>query len=256
MIKNLVVNGCSYMYNYAQGNGHVDLAQALGIPNAINITVSGSANSRILRTTLKHSYTMTDPTFYVLGMTFVSRSEIPILTVESEGDFEGRWSNPQNQVFEDRWEHFWNRRETEIFVRQKRMVEAYSLLDRTEDLMYSMLATVHSLQSRGHQVLMYQQADDSYHSLYDDARWNPARKLDLFGSTTSIIDSFRWCAMQYQHAQGVPKLKLDSTIPQSMLPTPFAPTTPDNIQKPEPGAHQVLNNFLVNYIRDNRLIND
>ena len=88
MIQQLVVNGCSYTHTYASGNGHEDLAQRLGMANAHSIAVSGSANSRILRTTLKHSYTA-PPTLYVLGMTFLSRLEIPIC--EPENEFEGRF---------------------------------------------------------------------------------------------------------------------------------------------------------------------
>ncbi len=61
------------MHSYALGNGHQDLAQRLGIAQAASIAVSGSANSRILRTTLKHSYTA-PPTLYVLGMTFLRLS--------------------------------------------------------------------------------------------------------------------------------------------------------------------------------------
>ena len=53
---NLVVNGCSYMASYAVGQGHVDLAQKLGLEHPASLAIGGSANSRILRTTLKHSY--------------------------------------------------------------------------------------------------------------------------------------------------------------------------------------------------------
>ena len=93
------------MYSYAAGQGQVDLANQLGIDSAQSIAVSGSANSRILRTTLKHSYATTVPTFYVLGMTFVSRLELPIC--EEETSFEGRWTNPQNQEYKSRWQLHW-----------------------------------------------------------------------------------------------------------------------------------------------------
>jgi hypothetical protein len=62
MINHVVVNGCSYHESYARGQGHLDLAQRLGfidehnIPQASSLAIGGSANSRILRTTLKHSY--------------------------------------------------------------------------------------------------------------------------------------------------------------------------------------------------------
>ena len=79
MIQRLVVNGCSYMDVYASGNGHVDLASRLNIPTMESIAQSGCNNSRIIRTTLKDSYLTTEPTLYVLGVTFISRSEAPIL---------------------------------------------------------------------------------------------------------------------------------------------------------------------------------
>lgn len=248
MIKQLVVNGCSYMEVYAGGNGHVDLANRLGIAEAHSLAIAGSANSRIIRTTLKHSYQTDKPTLYVMGLTFVSRSELPIMQINSEADFEGRWVNPQNQQFSNRWEHFWSKSETEKFIKFKQMIEVYSLLDRTEDLMYTVLAAIDSLKSRGHAVLVYQQADDSY-QLYRDLRLNPADKLRLFGSTANIIDSFNWCAVQYQHANGVMSQEnygLGNFIgPQDV---------PANIRHPAAGSHNILNEFLVNYINDNRII--
>ena len=68
---NLVVNGCSYMELYAIGKGHDDLAMQLQLNNPVSLAIGGSANSRILRTTLKHSYTA-PPTFYVLVMTLLT----------------------------------------------------------------------------------------------------------------------------------------------------------------------------------------
>jgi hypothetical protein len=236
------------MFNYTQGKGHIDLANRLGIAQSIGIEVPGSANTRILRTTLKHSYQTDKPTFYVLGMTFVSRGEIPILKVPDELTFEGRWTNPQNQDFENRWEHFWGRKQTEDWVDLKRKTEVYSLLDRTEDLMYSMLAVIDSLKSRGHQVLMYQQADQDYWFLKDHP------KFALLKNNPHILNGFMWSAMQYQHDAGVPKMEVDPSLPQSMLPTPFSPQTPVNQLKPAIGQHSVLNEFLVKYITDNNLL--
>ena len=242
-IKNLVVNGCSYMEIYASGYGHIDLARFLDIPNSESLAIGGSANSRILRTTLKHSYTVTEPTLYVLGLTFISRGEIPILSVTADDNsFEGRWVNPQNQTFEDRWEHFWSKAKSEEYVKLKIMVEAYSLIDRTEDLMYSVLAAIHSLQSRGHQVLIYQQADESYYHLLKHP------KLQLFSSTKSIINGFGWCAVIYQHEQGVEKA-------QPTNKTFIGPSgVPDNIRHPAEFHHRVLNEYLIEYINNNKLL--
>ena len=104
MITELVINGCSYMHTYVEGNGHADLAQALQIPSSNSLSITGSANSRIIRTTLKHSYETNKKTLYVLGMTFVSREELPVCRYNSaehteQEVWEGAWTNPQNQQF-------------------------------------------------------------------------------------------------------------------------------------------------------------
>jgi len=243
-MQRLVVNGCSYMETYALGGGHQDLADRLGIAQADTLAIGGSANSRILRTTLKHSYQTAEPTLYVLGLTFVSRSEIPICTVDNENtSFEGRWVNPQNQEFSDRWEHFWNRSESEKYVKQTRMIESYSILDRTEDLMYRTLSAIADLKSRGHSVLVYQQADDLYHLHLAGPR------LKFYKQCPNIVQGFGWCAIMYQHEHGVPYSAPGGSAnfigPQGV---------PENIRHRAPGEHHVLNEFLVDYVRRNNII--
>lgn len=251
MIQNLVVNGCSYTECYARGNGHIDLAKQLKIthqwqsktPNVTSLSIGGSANSRIIRTTIKHSYQTKEPTFYIMGMTFVSREELTILKGDDiNPTFEGRWCNPQNLEFSDNYDHFWSREESEKFVEFKLKTEVYSLLDRTENLMYNILSAIHSLHARGHRVLVYQQADVSYRYLLD----NPS--LALLSSTDCIIDGFNWCAIEYQHEQGVEKLPL---APGNFI---GPKTVPDHMRHPVPGHHQVLNDYLVNYINDHNIL--
>jgi len=229
---NLVVNGCSYMEAYVQGNGHIDLATQLGIPHAHSLAIGGSANSRILRTTLKHSYQSDCPTVYVLGMTFLSRLEIPIL--ENQSEFEGRWTNPQNQQFKQHWQYGWTEQSTQQFVDIKLKSEIYSILDRVEDLMYRMLSAVLDLRSRGHQVLMYQQADDLYQDLLDHPR------LTLLKTVPNIVDGYAWRAVPWQLTHGVP-------------PDP-SNQTPIEIRHPAAGYHQKLNEFLVDYITSRNML--
>jgi hypothetical protein len=214
------------MEAYAGGQGHEDLAARLNIPIAESLAVGGSANSRILRTTVKHSYQSDCPTVYVLGMTFLSRLEIPIL--ENQTEFEGRWTNPQNQKFKQHWQYGWTEQETQQFIDIKLKSEIYSILDRIEDLMYRMLSTVSDLRSRGHLVLMYQQADDLYQNLLEHPR------LKLFKTVPNIIDGYAWRAVPWQLNCGVP------TMPGNR--------TPIEIRHPALGYHQKLNEFLVDYI--------
>ena len=242
------------MESYANGNGHKDLAQALSISQWHSLAIGGSANSRILRTTLKHSYQTVKPTFYVLGMTFISRSEIPILKY-ADGDFEnssfeGRWTNPQNQKFSSRWEHFWSERDTEKFVDIRLKAEMYSLLDRTEDLMYQMLAVISDLTNRGHAVVLYQQADDSillpkYPNQPD--RVVDSNRLKLLSSKPNIVDGFKWQAIQWQHQQGVPELAGGNW--KSI----YGDAAPE-IRHRALGQHQALNEYLINCIKEHKIL--
>lgn len=235
MIDALVVNGCSYMDSYAQGQGHHDLAQRLNLSHSASIAISGSANSRILRTAIKHSYGTKRPTFYLLGMTFLSRLEIPIC--EPENDFEGRWINPQNQEYCSRWQHGWTQQDSNQFVETKLKTEVYSVLDRTEDLMYRMMSVIADLKSRGHRVLMYQQADNLYLKLLDSPRlrWFQSRE---------IVGGFAWRATEWQMQQGVP-------------PKIYGPGTqfvPRDMTHAAVGHHHKLNEFLVDYIKQNEIL--
>lgn len=225
------------MEAYAMGQGHVDLAEKLGIPNSKSLAIGGSANTRIIRTTLKHSYQTTQPTLYVLGMTFLSRLEIPIL--ENQSEFEGRWTNPQNQQFSKDWQIGWGQVDTDQFVDIKLKSEIYSILDRTEDLMYKILSMIADLQNRGHRVLLFQQADDLYHGYLDDPR------LHFFKNKPVIIDGFSWRAIPWQHQQGVTPTRYGRN-PKHQVPIDIAHRVP--------GQHQVLNEFLVDYINQHSIL--
>lgn len=235
MIDALVVNGCSYMDSYALGQGHNDLAQRLGIQHSTSLAISGSANSRILRTAVKHSYAATQPTFYLLGMTFLSRLEIPIC--EPENDFEGRWINPQNQEYSRRWQYGWQQTDSDQFVEIKLKSEVYSVLDRIEDLMYRMLNVIADLKSRGHRVLMYQQADN----LYIDQLNHPRLR---FFKCKEILGGFAWRASEWQMQQGV----------QTSRYAPGSKFVPRDMTHAAVGHHHKLNEFLADYIKQNEIL--
>ena len=168
-------------------------------------------------------------------MTFLSRLEIPIC--EPENDFEGRWVNPQNQEFSSRWQHDWTRKETDEFVQLKLRSEVYSILDRTEDLMYRMLGAIADLQSRGHRVLMYQQADNLYQDYLTDSRLQHFQRPEIIGG-------FEWRAIAWQYKQGVrPK-----TYPFG------SPNVPPDMTHPQIGQHDLINNYLTNYIQEHKLL--
>ena len=230
------------MESYASGNGHVDLARELGLiakfklPAASTLAIGGSCNNRILRTTLKHAAANATPSLYILGLTFVSRTEIPILMDLDQ--FEGRWTNPQNQQFRSRWEPHWSDTDYKNYIDIMTKWEAYSLLDRTEDLMYRMISAEHMLTNLGHQVLMFQQADTSYCTLLQDPR------LALLKSSPNIVQAFEWAAVPWQHQQGVEPMDYNN------------PTlnVPSHLVHPAAGHHQLLNNYLTNYIQEHKIL--
>lgn len=224
------------MYTYASGQGHHDLAERLDIPVASSLAVSGSANSRILRTTLKHSYTTNRPTFYVLGMTFLSRDELPLL--KATNNFEGAWTNPQNQDHKRLWQPPWTAQDTDTYVELKLKWEWNTQIDRAEDLQYRMLSLISDLRSRGHGVLIYNQADDTLDKWQNDAR------LRLLGETGSIIQAYRWRAIQYQHEQDVPFMDYGDS----------SNNIPDNMKHRVAGYHDTLNVYLVDYILAKNLL--
>jgi hypothetical protein len=201
----------------------------------VSLAIGGSANSRILRTTLKHSYVTRVPTLYVLGLTFVSRLELPICNPVDE--FEGAWCNPQNQEFESRWQHQWTKKDSEQFVETKLKSEVYSILDRTEDIMYRVISTITDIQSRGHRVLIFQQADNLYQAHLSNPR------LKLF-QRPEIIEGFAWRAIAWQYEQGVrPK-----TYPFG------SPSVPPDMTHPEIGQHELINQYLTNYIQEHKIL--
>ena len=232
-MKRLIVNGCSYMNHYAQGNGHHDLANSLGIHHADDLSFPGSCNDRIIRTTLRDSYHTDQRTFYILGMTFLNRTEMPILKNTTT---DGRWKSFQNFPTKDDWAWPWTDSDTKKFIDLFLKSQFLNMEDRIEDLMYKLLALVSDLRSRGHRVLIFQQAEDRYQEFLSD--------LKLFDTDPVFVDGFRWCAVPWQLKQGALPVQedlLNHDIPGHML----------HIQ---PNQHQGLNEFLLDYVKKFKIL--
>jgi hypothetical protein len=227
------------MQGYAEGGGHLHLGELLGINHCVGLGIGGSTNNRIIRTTLKYSYQHTEPTLFVVGLTFLSRNELPIL--ENTDSFEGRWTNPQNQEFSSKWQHNWTKKDTELFFEIKLKSDVYSIFDRFDDLQYRVLSMIDSLRSRGHSVVVYQQADDLYFPFIDD------NNFDYMRCESCIIDGLKWRAIPWQHEQGVPVMYNGPTHNSYGEPE-------QNIRHRKLGEHHLLNNFLYNYIVKHNLL--
>ena len=245
-MEELIINGCSYMHEYARGFGHWDLAKQLQIPKANSITRPGSSNSRIIRTTLKHSYQTSLPTFYVIGISFLCRWELPIN--ETPNDLEGRWIRipiRQKRSLRDEPLNFqfnWTDQDSDVFNKLNYKSATFGIADLLEELMFRLLSMLADLRSRGHQALIYAQADDSTLEFLNQDRFK------FLHQDMSFVDGLNWLAVPWQLDQGIPTLEQYlSTSEQIDLP----PKKYHHLMK---GHHTTLNKFLIDYIDTHNIL--
>jgi hypothetical protein len=241
MITDVVTNGCSYMATYAQGKGHNDLALALQMQSD-DISITGSANSRIIRSTLKHSYETKQKTLYVIGLTFISREELPICRWDdgiypTEQDvWEGAWTNPQNQLFgKNRWKD-WTDQDSKQWILFREKYESSTMVDRVENLMYQILSLIDSLTHRGHNCIIYQQADQWWLGMLPQE----LTRLRFLTGHKNIVGDFKWCAIREQHQAGVNYVPDEQWIDKEL-------------RHRRPFEHKWLNNYLETHIRKHEL---
>jgi hypothetical protein len=236
MIKRLVVNGDSYMRTYVLGNGHRDLAQKLLIKEYTDLSKNGCCNSRILRTTIRHSYEIEDSCFYLVGLTFVHRKELAVLDYRDQ--FEGRWITFMEGLnFKRGWCWPWSEQDSRDYVNLTTKQHEISLLDESQDLMYRCLAVAKDLQSRGHKILFFQQADAHFHDILIDP------SLKLFENPDLFVDGLKWLAIPWQIQQGA-----------NTLPGDLDNNVPENMRHIVPGDHVYINDYLENYITQSDIL--
>jgi hypothetical protein len=243
MIEQLVVNGCSYMEEYAKGLGHQDLAKQLQIPRAHAVARAGSSNSRIIRTTLKHSYQTDLPTFYLIGITFLCRWELPVN--ETPNDFEGRWIPARQKRSFAKGLNFqfnWTDQDSDTFNELNFKSATFGTVDLLEDLVLRLLSMVADLRSRGHRTLIYAQSDDSVLEFLNQDRF------ELLRQDMSFVHGLGWLAVPWQLDQGVP------TVEQNLGPGEQIDLPPRKYHHPSKGHHGCLNTFLCDYINKHHIL--
>jgi hypothetical protein len=233
-ITRLVVNGCSYAANYSAGGGTQDLATRLGIDQAHSLAQPGSCNKRILRTCIKDSLLTDQPSLYIIGLTFLSRTELPILQTHDE--FEGGWLSlgmtaPNRQDYQENW----NKNLVERYIQLQLESQVHSLEDRLEELMYQILSMISDLNHRGHQAVIFMQPADAAQDLLGLA------KFSRLNTCKNIIDGLRWQAVEYQASAGARGVPGEEHIPS-------------NVRHIVPGDHKILNEFLEQYIKTHHLL--
>lgn len=244
MIERIVINGCSYNEVYCGGPGPKALADSLGIAQVESLSKGGSANSRILRTTLKHSYRTHIPTLYLVGLTFINRWELPVIEATKDREFEGRWINPQSQAGEyEQWQFNWTREDTDTFKDLQFKAATLATEDNLEDLMYRCIGMISDLKKRGHRALVWNNCDLS---IADAVKDNP--RFKLLKAIPEFVDSLAWAAVPWQHQQGA---RPSEYSPGYVVPTP---PPPGHLRHILPEDYQHLNNYLTNYIRQHKIL--
>lgn len=222
------------MVGYAHGNGHQDLAAMLQVSSYVSLAESNSSNTKIIRTILRDSYT-NPSTLYIVGLSFLGRLELPILS--SVGN-DGRWfsfQNEENKKFLS--DTVLSSSEYDALINIKLKSESMSIEDRLENLMYQLLSMVDSLRFRGHDTVIFNTAD----SLYPEYLSN--EKFNFLRTNSAFVQGLAWQSVKYQFEHGVAASRFDqcSTIPKLM-------------QHVNPGEHRALNDFLFDYIVNHKLV--
>lgn len=233
----LAVNGCSYMKFYADGNGHGDLAAQLNITQHHSLAEYGSCNNRIIRTTLRDSFVNPAPTLYVIGVTFVSRYELPVHIDRT--DLDGKWLsfttqgaiNPLGAIIDP----CVSKKDLDLYRDIWLKINLASVDEWAEDLQYRLLSMCDSLNSRGHGCIVFNTAEAVLDYVLDQDKFQPMK------SQREFIDGLKWKSIPWQFDQG-------------------AAWSPDDIHHDRncrhvaPGQHHWLNQYLTNYIQEHKIL--
>ena len=222
-MNELLINGCSYTVNWSPLSG--ELGTQLGFTTTTNLSLAGSSNDRIFRTTL--DYLLTHKVDYViLALTFWDRQEAPWAKL-------GIWTD---------YSHNGLMRASE--VRSPELYDAY-IQDRYRydiDINYvgklldSLITFTGWLDSQAIKYLVFTSSGNYFH--YPVGTIVQTR-LDYLKTNPRIIDIECWNSNQYMHNHGGIGLEQDW---------------------PPDGRHYTsesfssLNKFIINYINENNLI--
>lgn len=232
MINRLVIAGCSYMEYYAEGHGHVDLATRLQLKDYHSLAESGSCNDKILRSVLRDCFTTTEPSLYVIGLTFLHRYELPIRATENK---DGLWESCAGKTLTSRNTN-WRQNITLAEYNEYCALRAHMfyLSESLEKMMYWLLATIRAIKDRGSRIVVFNTAEYGVDDFINQSRF---QLLDV----PEIVGGYRWHSIQYQFEHGAKCNPHDLNLNV-------------NVRHVAPGQHQWLNDFLTNYINKHRIL--
>jgi hypothetical protein len=102
--------------------------------------------------------------------------------------------------------------------------------------MYQMLSLIDSLTHRGHNCVIFQQADQWWEGMLPEEN----KRVQLLLEHPNIIGDFKWCAVREQHRAGVPYVPDEEHVEPE-------------VRHRLTGAHEWLNNYLESHIRKHEL---
>ena len=226
--QKLVSIGCGYMVGYGHGKGHTDLAEKLNIKTAYDFSISDASNDRLIRVIQQHSLTEPTPTFYVFGITFLGRWDLP-LNKDLHSNC-GRWVSFQNSnSIKDLTNFSISQDEFNNLLVLKTKIEQFSIEDRLLDLALKLRSLVDSLTIRGHDCVIFNTAEDLILPFLSTVK----SILDV----SQIVKNLEWLSVPYQFDCGVNASIYDKNN-----------DVPAHHKHPNPGEHSVLNSYLVDYI--------
>ena len=233
MITRLVANGCSYILEYSQG-GLKDLSQRLGIDFYENLALAGSCNGRIIRTTLKDSYQTSMPTLYVIGITYLSRHELPLLSGRPETD--GKWQSINNNFKKQtNLDSHFSHNDIKEYCSLWDKFTILGIEDLAVNLQYQLLSLRDSLQYRGHRCVIFNTAESALDWVINNSAF------DLLKSQKQLVHGLKWKSIPWQFEQGAIWPKEDEHLPLEA-------------RHVAPGQHLWLNEFLVDYINQHGIL--
>lgn len=224
------------MQAHANGNGHNDLAAQLEILNTYTLAENGSCNNRIIRTTLRDSYSKVESTLYIVGITFITRYELPL--IEGRAGLDGKWKSyatsaatiDPNLALD---KHV-RKQDIKLYSELWQKFTTLAVEDLAQNLQYQLLSMCDSLVSRGHRCIIFNTAE----SMLD---YVPYNALDLLRARSEIIDGLSWKSIPWQFSQGASWTTADNGLPAE-------------VRHVAPGQHKWLNQYLTNYIQEHKIL--
>jgi len=245
-MNHLLINGCSYGVSWT--NAH-ELADRLGCGKCTNLSIVGSSNDRIFRSTVNFILANPDVDFVIIMLTFVARFEAPF--ADRIKEYEGHWVSYQSSGIgplaqEERMPSYKQARMDRInqYIADKFVVDvSYRLSDYTERLFINLITLTGWLDNKNIRYCIFNTAGDNLQEMIRGGQLNQDI-LDEIRKNKKIIDIDNFMSNQYMLDQGARINERDLVNCPALIPL-WTHFYSDGYAK--------LNEFLYNYITENCL---